>query len=171
MENKSSIVTLKGKPVTLLGDRVKPGDRAKDFSLVDSGFVTRSLRDYSGKVKIIAVYLSIDTGICAAQNRKFNEMASSLSDDVVVLSISCDLPYAQARFCAAEGLKNVITLSDYKHADFGLQYGFLISELRLLARGTVIIDKENVVRYAEYVPEIASEPNYDAALEAVMKIL
>jgi thiol peroxidase len=98
MENRNSFVTLKGKPVTLLGERVKPGDRAKDFSLVDSGFVTRSLGDYSGKIKIIAVYLSIDTGICAAQNRKFNEMASSLSDDVVVLSVSCDLPYAQSRF-------------------------------------------------------------------------
>jgi thiol peroxidase len=171
MEKSSSFVTLKGKPVALLGERVKPGDRAKDFSLTDAGFMTRSLDDYHGKIKVIAVYLSVDTGICAAQNRKFNEMASSLSDDVVVLSVSCDLPYAQSRFCAAEGLKNVITLSDYKDADFGVQYGFLISELRLLARGTVIIDKENVIRYVEYVPEIATEPDYDAALEAVRKIV
>lgn len=171
MENKNLLVTLKGKPVTLLGERVKPGDQAKDFTLVDSGFVTRSLDDYRGKIKVILVYLSVDTGICAAQNRKFNEMASLLSDDVVVLSVSRDLPYAQSRFCAAEGLKNVITLSDYKHGDFGLHYGFLIGELRLLARGTVILDKDNVVRYVEYVPEIASEPNYDAAMEAVRKIV
>jgi len=171
MEKNSSKVTFKGNPVTLLGKAVKVGDKAPAFSVIDSGLSLRSLSDYAGKVKVIAVYPSIDTGVCAAQNRKFNEIASGLSGEVVVLSVSCDLPFAQSRFCAAEGLKNVITLSDHKEVDFGLKYGFLIEELRLLARGTVIIDRNDVVRYVEYVPEIAQEPDYEAALQVIRQLV
>lgn len=171
MRKDNTKVTFKGNPVTLVGNEVKPGDIAPDFTVLDKTLTPRTLKDYQDKVKVIAVYPSIDTGICAAQNRKFNEIASSLSEDIVVLSVSCDLPFAQARFCAAEGLNNVVTLSDHKETDFGLKYGFLIEELRLLARGTVIIDKSEIVRYIEFVPEIATEPNYDAALAAVKSIL
>lgn len=171
MRKDNTKVTSKGNPVTLVGNEVKPGDVAPDFTVLDKTLTPRSLKDYEGKIKVLAVYLSIDTGICAAQNRKFNELATKLTDDLVVLSLSCDLPFAQSRFCAAEGLNNVITLSDYKDVDFGLKYGFLIEELRLLTRGTVVIDKDNIVRYVEYVPETSTEPNYDAALAAVKSIL
>ncbi len=167
MRKDNAKVTFKGNPVTLVGNEVRPGDKAPDFKVIDKSLATRTLSDYEGKIKVIAVYPSVDTGVCAAQNRRFNEIATGLSDDVVVLSLSCDLPFAQARFCAAEGLDNVVTLSDHRATDFGLNYGFLIEELRLLARGTVIIDKNDVVRYVEFVPEIATEPDYEAAIKAV----
>lgn len=170
MKKDNTKVTFKGNPVTLLGEPVKVGDKAPDFSVIDSALSPKSLKDYAGKVKVLAIYPSIDTGICAAQNRKFNELATKMSDDIVVLSVSCDLPFAQSRFCAAEGLKNVVTLSDHKTTDFGLKYGFLIEELRLLARGTVIIDKNDTVQYVEFVPEIATEPNYDAAMAVINKL-
>jgi thiol peroxidase len=171
MKKDNTKVTFKGNPVTLVGEAVKVGDKAPDFTLLDSTLTPRSLGDYEGKVKVLAIYPSIDTGICAAQNRKFNELATQLSDDVAVLSVSCDLPFAQSRFCGAEGLENVITLSDHKEVDFGHKYGFLIEELRLLARGTVIIDKHNVIQYVEFVPEIATEPDYDSALTAIKSVL
>ena len=164
MRKDNAKVTFKGNPVTLVGNEVRPGDKAPDFKVIDKSLATRTLSDYEGKIKVIAVYPSVDTGVCAAQNRRFNEIATGLSDDVVVLSLSCDLPFAQARFCAAEGLDNVVTLSDHRATDFGLNYGFLIEELRLLARGPVIIDKNDVVRYVEFVPEIATEPDYEAAI-------
>lgn len=171
MERNNAKVTFKGGPVTLLGTPPAVGEQAPDFTVLDKTLTPRTLSDYAGKVKVIAVYPSIDTGVCAAQNRKFNVLATQLSSEVVVLSVSCDLPFAQARFCAAEGLDNVVTLSDHKTTDFGLKYGFLIEELRLLARGTVIIDQKNVVRYVEFVPEIATEPNYHAPMEVIRSIL
>ncbi|MEN6452920.1 MAG: thiol peroxidase [Prolixibacteraceae bacterium] len=163
-------VTFKGNPVTLLGNEIKVGDKAPDFFVLGADLNPVKLSDFEGKVKVIAVYPSIDTGVCQAQNRRFNAEASNL-DDAVILSVSCDLPFAQKRFCAAEGLDKVITLSDHKDVDFGTKYGFLIKELRLLARGTVIIDKKGFVKYVEYVPEIATEPDYDAALNAIHEIL
>jgi thiol peroxidase len=171
MKKDNTKVTSKGSALTLVGEAVKPGDKAPDFKLLDKTLTTRTLADYEGKIKVLAVYPSIDTGICAAQNRKFNELATKMSADVVVLSVSCDLPFAQSRFCAAEGLDNVVTLSDHKETDFGLKYGFLIEELRLLARGTVIIGKDNEVKYVEFVPEIATEPDYDATMQALSKLV
>lgn len=170
MKKNSVKVTFAGKPVTLLGEAIKSGDKAPDFTVVRNDLSPATLKDFDGKIKVIAVYPSVDTGVCAAQNRRFNQMATQLGDDVVVLSISCDLPFAQKRFCAAEGLNNVVTLSDHKDTDFGLKYGFLIEELRLLARGTVIIDKNNIVRFVEYTPEITTEPDYDAAMETIKKL-
>lgn len=170
MRKDNSKVSAKGNPITLVGNEVKTGDKAPDFRVVDKDLAPRSLKDYEGKIKVLAIYPSIDTGVCAAQNRKFNEMATGISDDVVVLSISCDLPFAQSRFCAAEGLENVVTLSDYQQVDFGLKYGFLMEDLRLLARGSVVIDKKNVVQHIQWVPEITDEPDYDAVLNSV-KIL
>ena len=171
MKRDNTKVTFKGGAVTLLGTPPEIGDKAPGFTVLDKTLAPRTLADYAGKVKVMAVYPSVDTGVCAAQNRKFNELATKLSDDVVVLSVSCDLPFAQARFCAAEGLENVVTLSDHKDTDFGRNYGFLIEELRLLARGTVIIDKNDVVRYVEFVPEIATEPDYEAAIKVVRSLL
>ena len=112
----------------------------------------------------------IDTGVCQAQNRRFNAEATNLGD-AVILSVSCDLPFAQSRFCAAEGLDKVVTLSDHKDVDFGSKYGYLIKELRLLARGTVVIDKDGTVKYVEFVPEVTDEPDYDAAIKVVKGLL
>lgn len=162
-------VTFAGNPVSLLGQFPVVGATAPDFSLIAQDLSAKSLSDFEGKVKILAIYPSVDTGVCAAQNRKINTLFNEM-DDVVVLSISRDLPFAQKRFCAAEGLDNIFTLSDYREAAFGKDYGFLIDELRLLARGTVVIGKDNVIKMVEVVPEITTEPEYDKILE-VLKTL
>lgn len=170
MSKNTTKVTFKGNPVTLLGNTVKAGDKAPDFTVLSSSLQPTSLSDFDGKVKVIAVYPSIDTGVCAAQNRRFNQEADKLKE-VAVLSISVDLPFAQSRFCAAEGLNSIVTLSDHKDLDFGMKYGFVIEELRLLARGTVIIGKDNLVKYVEFVPEIAQEPDYEAALKIIKELV
>jgi thiol peroxidase len=169
MQESSVKITFAGNPLTLLGNEIKVGDRAPEFTAVGAGLAPFKLSDVAGNTVVIAIYPSIDTGVCAAQNRRFNSEANQLKD-VVVLSISCDLPFAQSRFCAAEGLENIKTISDHKDLEFGQKYGFWIKELRLLARGTVVIDKSGVVRYVEYVSEVTHEPNYEAAL-AVVKSL
>jgi len=153
-----------GKPVELAGEAIKPGDQAPDFTVVNAKLESVKLSDYAGKTRVIAVYPSIDTGVCQAQNRRFNAEAVNFKN-LVVLSVSCDLPFAQRRFCAAEGLDHVITLSDHRDVDFGKKYGFLMQEVRLLALGTVIIDPQGIVQYVEYVPEITQEPDYQAALK------
>ena len=166
MKESSVKVTFGGKPITLLGNEIKVGDKAPDFTAVGPGLAPVKLSDFAGKTVIIAVYPSVDTSVCAAQNRRFNAEVNQLND-TVVLSISCDLPFAQSRFCAAEGLTNIKTISDHKDLDFGEKYGFVIKELRLLSRGTVVIDKTGIVRYVEYVSEVTNEPNYEASLKAV----
>lgn len=162
-------ITFAGNPVSLIATRPVVGAKAQDFSLVAQDLSTKTLKDYAGKIKVLAIYPSVDTGVCAAQNRQVNKVFSEI-DNVVVLSISRDLPFAQKRFCAAEGLDNIETLSDYKEAAFGRKYGFLIDELRLLARGTVVIDQDNVVRLVEVVPEITDEPDYDKVVEMVKSL-
>lgn len=170
MEKNNTKVKFKGNAVTILGKEVKVGDTAPDFTVLSSSLQPVTLANFEGKVKVIAVYPSIDTGVCAAQNRRFNQEADKLKD-VAVLSVSVDLPFAQSRFCAAEGLNSIVTLSDHKDLDFGLKYGFVIEELRLLSRGTVIIGKDNKVKYVEYVPEVTQEPNYDAALKIIKELV
>ncbi len=166
MKESSVKVTFAGNPLTLLGNEIKVGDKAPDFNAIGAGLTPVKLSDFAGKTIIIAVYPSIDTSVCAAQNRRFNAEANQLKD-VVVLSVSCDLPFAQSRFCAAEGLENIKTVSDHKDLEFGEKYGFVIKELRLLARGTVIIDQSGIVKYVEYVSEVTHEPDYDAAMNIV----
>ncbi len=166
MQESSVKITFAGNPLTLLGNEIKVGDKAPEFTAVGAGLAPFKLSDVAGKTIVVAIYPSIDTGVCAAQNRRFNAEANQLKD-VVVLSISCDLPFAQSRFCAAEGLANIKTISDHKDLEFGQKYGFWIKELRLLARGTVVIDKMGVVRYVEYVSEVTHEPNYEAAMAVV----
>lgn len=159
-----------GKPVGLSGKEIRTGVMAPDFTVVNGALKNVKLSDYDGKIRVIAVYPSIDTGVCQAQNRRFNAEASGLTN-TVILSVSCDLPFAQKRFCAAEGLDNVITLSDHRNVEFGTRYGFLIEELRLLARGTVVIDAKGVVQYVEYVPDVSMEPDYEAALKVVRSLI
>jgi thioredoxin-dependent peroxiredoxin len=158
-------VTFSQEPVTLVGSEVKVGDKAPNFTVLSNDLKEVSLDNYEGKVKLIAAVPSVDTGVCAAETRRFNEEASKL-ENVQVLTISMDLPFAQARWCAAEGIKNLDTLSDHKDASFGENYGVLMEGNRLLARAVFVVDSNNQVTYVEYVPEVTDHPNYEAAIEA-----
>ena len=170
MEKRTGVVTFAGNPITLLGKEVKVGDKAPAFTLLDNGLGEKTLADYAGKVKVISVVPSLDTGVCDAQTRWFNQNVSKLGDNVVVLTVSVDLPFAQKRWCGAAGIDQVETLSDHRDLSFGENYGFVLEGLRLLSRGIVVIDKDDVVRYVEYVPEVTSAVNFDAA-EAATKAL
>lgn len=158
-------ITFLNKPVTLIGNEVKVGDTAPDFTVLDNELNEVTLSNSAGKVRIISVIPSIDTGVCDAQTRRFNEEASNLSN-VEVLTISVDLPFAQNRWCAANALENVKTLSDHRNLSFGEAYGVHIKELRLLARAVFVIDSNNKVTHVEYVREATNHPNYEAAIEA-----
>ncbi|WP_054706430.1 thiol peroxidase [Bacillus sp. JCM 19041] len=161
-------VTFKQQPVTLKGTQVKVGDKAPNFTVLANDLSEVKLDDSKGKTRLISVVPSIDTGVCDAQTRRFNEEAASL-ENTVVLTISVDLPFAQKRWCAAEGIDNVQTLSDHRDLSFGEAYGVAIEELRLLARSVFVVDANNQVVYAEYVNEVSEHPNYDAAIEAAKK--
>jgi len=161
-------VTFQENPVTLLGSEVKVGDKAPNFTAIANDMSERSLSDYEGKIKLISVVPSLDTGVCSQQTKRFNEEADKL-DNVHVITISMDLPFAQTRWCSAEGVDNLDTLSDHRDADFGEKYGVLIKELRLLARSIFVVDENDKVVYTEYVPEVTTHPDYDAALEAAKK--
>ncbi|MBF0517941.1 MAG: thiol peroxidase [Nitrospirae bacterium] len=165
--DRTGVITFQGGGLTLTGTEVKVGNKAPDFTVMDNGLGGVSLKDFAGKTVVISVTPSLDTPVCDAQLRKFNQSAASTGTDVVVLNISMDLPFANARFCAAAGIDKVKTLSDYKDASFGMAYGLLIKELRLLTRAIVIIDKAGTVKYVEVVPEVTHEPNYDKALAAL----
>lgn len=167
---KRSVTTFAGKPVTLLGHEVKVGDKAPAFTCVKQDLTPFSLADVEGKVKLVSVVPSVDTGVCELQTVRFNQEAGKLAD-AAVITISCDLPFAQGRFCAAKGIDNAVVVSDYNGHHFGLAYGFLIEELMLLNRGIVVIDKDDVVRYVEYVAENTEHPDYDKALEAAHALL
>ncbi len=170
MEKRTGVVTFAGNPIALLGKEVKVGDKAPAFTVLDNGLGEKTLADYAGKVKVISVVPSLDTGVCDAQTRWFNQNVSKLGDNVVVLTVSVDLPFAQKRWCGAAGIDQVETLSDHRDLSFGENYGFILEGLRLLSRGIVVIDKDDVVRYVEYVPEVTSAVNFDAA-EAATKAL
>ncbi|WP_426452354.1 thiol peroxidase [Paenibacillus sp. S-38] len=163
--------TLKGNPITLVGTQLKAGDKAPDFTVNKNLLETASLADYAGKIKLISVVPSLDTGVCDAQTRRFNEEAAKLGDNVIVLTISVDLPMAQARWCGAAGIDKVVTLSDYKNHSFGQAYGVLIEELRLLMRSIFVIDANDTIQYVEYLGEMTEHPNYEAAIEAVKKLV
>lgn len=164
-------VTFQGQPLTVLGDPVRVGDKAPEFTVLANDLTERHLRDYAGKVKLISVVPSLDTGICDAQTRRWNEEAARFGDNVVVLTISADLPFAQARWCGAAGVERVITLSDHRDMSFGTAYGTYIKELRLEQRAVFIVDENDVVRYAQYVPEIVQHPDYEGALAALREVL
>lgn len=161
-------VTFHDDPVTLLGTEVSVGDVAPNFTVLSNDLQEKSLADYTGKIKLISVVPSLDTGVCAQQTKRFNEEADKL-DNVHVLTISMDLPFAQTRWCSAEGVTNIDILSDHRTADFGTKYGVLIEELRLLTRAIFVVDANDKVPYVEYVSEVTDHPDYDAALEAAKK--
>ncbi|KAF0819511.1 MULTISPECIES: thiol peroxidase [unclassified Cytobacillus] len=158
-------ITFKGNPVTLLGNEVKVGDKAPEFKVLANDLSEVTLADSKGQVRLISVVPSIDTGVCDAQTRRFNEEASKL-DNVKILTVSVDLPFAQKRWCAAAGIENVQTVSDHRDLSFGEAYGVAIQELRLLARAVFVVDSNDTVTYAEYVSEATDHPDYEAAVEA-----
>lgn len=163
-------ITFDKKPVTLTTEPVKVGDMAKAFKAVKNDMSEFNSEDYKGKIIVYSVVPSIDTGVCSLQARTFNEDATELGDDVVVITISNDLPFAQKKFCATEGIENSMIISDYKDHEFGEKYGFLLKELMLLARGVVVVDKDGKVAYVEHVPEVTHEVNFEKAIEAVKKL-
>jgi thiol peroxidase len=171
MAERTGVVTIHGDPLSLVGDELKVGDKAPDFELLDNDLNPVALSAYAGKVVVLATVPSLDTPVCDVETRKFSEKAGELGDGVAVLTISMDLPFAQKRWCGAAGVENVQTLSDHRDAAFATAYGVLIKELRLLARAVFVVDREGVVRYVELVKEITNEPDYDAALAAVSKLV
>lgn len=170
-EERSGQVTFQGNPLTLVGPEIKVGDRAPAFLLVNTDLQPVTLDDSRGRVRLITTVPSLDTPVCDAMTRRFNEDAAELPDDVVVATVSMDLPFAQKRWCGNAGIEKIQTLSDYREHAFARDYGMLIGELQLLARGVFVIDREGVVAYRELVAEVTEEPDYGAALDAVRKLL
>lgn len=158
-------ITFHDNTVTILGSEVKVGDTAPDFKVLANDLSEVTLADSNGSVRLISVVPSLDTGVCDAQTRRFNEEAANLGN-VKILTISVDLPFAQKRWCGAQGIDQVQTLSDHRDLSFGHAYGVVIEELRLLARAIFVVDSSNKVTYVEYVGEVTDHPNYEAALEA-----
>ena len=167
---RPAATTLKGNPLTLIGPELKAGDNAPDFSLVDKGLKPVTLKDTGNHVRIFSVVPSLDTPVCDAQTKKFNEAAAQLPD-VDIYTVSMDLPFAQSRWCGAFGVDRIKMLSDHREGSFGANYGTLIKELRIESRAIFVVDQHNKIRHAEYVKEVADFPNYEAALAAVRSSL
>ncbi len=171
MNERTGIVFMRGKPLTLVGDEVKVGDFAPEFDVRDVNLGSAKLSSFKGKVVVISSVPSLDTQVCDIETKRFNDEAKKLGSDVVILTISMDLPFAQKRWADEADVKNVSLLSDHLAGSFGTTYGVLIKELRLLARTLFVIDRDGRVQYIQYVKETTDEPDYDEVLEAVRKIL
>ncbi|MHC4759429.1 MAG: thiol peroxidase [Planctomycetota bacterium] len=171
MNEREGLTAMKGDPLTLLGPGLEVGNPAPDFEVAANDLSSVNLSKFRGKVCVIATVPSLDTPVCDVMTRKFNEEAVGLGDDVVVLTVSMDLPFAQSRWCGAAGVENVHTLSDYKGASFGKAYGVLIKGLHLLARAVFVVDREGIIRYIEIVDEVTNEPDYEGAVEAVKELV
>ena len=171
METRTGVVTFMNNPLTLVGNELKKGDKAPDFTLLDNDLAPVSLKDFSEKVMIISAVPSLDTPVCDMETRRFNQEATNIGDDVHILTVSMDLPFAQKRWCGNAGVERVQTLSDHKEASFGTAYGVLIKELRLLARCVFVIDKKGTIAGIHMVKEMTNEPDYDAVLEMVREAL
>lgn len=170
MSNAKSVMW-KGQPTPLLGADIKEGDKAPDCELVGTDQGVRKLSEFAGKVRIFSAVPSLETGVCDAETRRFNQIAAGLGDEVAILTISMDLPFTQKRWCGAAGIDKVTVLSDHREAAFGMKYGVLMEGLRLLARCVFVVDKNGVVRYRQLVKETGTEPNYDEVIAAVKKLL
>ncbi len=168
---RPGLVTFKGNPLTLLGEDLKVGDRAPDFQVLSNDMQPVTLQSFQGKIKVLSAVPSLDTPVCNMETRRFNQEAGKLPDKVAILTVSMDLPFAQSRWCAAAGVEKVKTFSDYRDRSFGLAYGVLTRELKLLARTVFIVDEEDLIRYIELVPEITREPDYDRILSARQALL
>ena len=171
MIERTGVMTIHGNPLTLVGEAVKVGAPALDVELLDNDLKPVRLSTYRGKTLVIASVPSLDTPVCDLETRRFNDEAANLGADVEMVTVSMDLPFAQKRWCGAAGVKRLRTLSDHRDAAFGLAYGVLIKELRLLARAVFIVDREGTVRYEQLVKEVANEPDYDAVLLALAQIV
>lgn len=170
MAERSGLVTVGGKPVTLVGRELKEGDVAPNVTVLGNDMEEVQLSSYRGKVCVISSVGSLDTPTCDVETRRFNAEAGKLGDDVIILTVSMDLPFAQKRWCGAAGIDKVITFSDHRDAAFGNSYGVLVKESRLLARSIFVVDREGIVRYVQLVRELADEPDYDAVIAAVKKL-
>ncbi len=168
---RTGVITFQGEPLTLVGAEIRVGDPAPDAEVLQNDLSPVKLSAFRGKVMILSCVPSLDTPVCDTQTRRFNEAAAALGDDVVVVTASMDLPFAQARWCGAAGVDSVVTVSDHRDAALGEAYGVLIKELRLLSRAVFVIDRAGVVRHAQYVAEITEEPDYEAALAAAQAAL
>ena len=171
MAERSGIVTVGGNPVTLIGQEVKEGDIAPDFNVIGNDMEEVRFSSYRGKICVICSIGSLDTATCDVETRRFNSEAGNLGDDVIILTISMDLTFAQKRWCGAAGIDKVVTLSDHRDAEFGNSYGVLTKESRLLAIAVFVVDREGIVRYVQRVEELANEPEYDAVITAVKNII
>ena len=171
MQEHSGAITMKGNPLTLVGPELSVGDSAPDIEVLDNGLNPVKLSSFKGKVCVLSIVPSLDTPVCDMQTRKFNDQAGKLGDDVVILTISVDLPFAQKRWCGAAGVDKVVTLSDHRDAAFGQAYGVLIKELRLLARAIFVVDKQGTIQYIQLVKEVSEEPDYEAVLESIKKLV
>lgn len=169
MQTRANAVTFKGEPKALVGPQLKPGDKAPDFRCLNSSLATVTLTDTPAKARLFSVVPSLDTPVCSAQTKKFDEGIDALKDKVACYTVSLDMPFAQKRFCGAESIAAMQTLSDVADGSFGTNWGVLIQglPLKLLARSVFVVDKSGAITYAEYVPEVTSHPNYDAALQAL----
>lgn len=167
MIERAGIITMKGNPLTIVGKELKVGDVAPDFEVLDNELTPVKFSSFRGKICVISSVPSLDTPVCDMETRRFNEEAVKLGENIQILTISMDLPFAQKRWCGAAGVHKVVTLSDHRDASFGTAYGTLIKELRLLARIVFVVDGEGIIRYVQVVKEQTEEPDYDAVLEAV----
>lgn len=164
-------ITLNGNKFSLSGAELNAGLKAPDFTLAANDLSDVSLKDFKGRVVVLSAVPSLDTPTCSIETARFNKEAGKLGDKVKILTVSKDLPFAQARWCAAQGVKNLQTLSDYKNTSFSQDYGLLIKGLYLLTRAVFVIDGEGVIRYVQFVKEVSNEPDYKAVLDAVNELI
>jgi thiol peroxidase len=167
MNERQGLVNMGGNPVTLLGNELKVGDVAPDFTAVGNDLKPVRLHQLKGKVVVLSAVPSLDTPTCNLETRRFNAEAGNLGSDVVILTVSMDLPFAQKRWCGAAGVDKVIAVSDHRDAAFGTAYGVLIKDMRLLARAVFVVDRQGTIRYIQLVKDIGAEPDYAPALQAV----
>jgi len=167
----SKNITMNGHAVRVSGAELKEGDKAPDFTLAGNSLEPVKKSDFDGKVLVISCVPSLDTPVCSVETRRFNVEADGLPGDVTVLTVSRDLPFAQARWCAANGVDKVVTASDYRDFGFASDYGVLLEDLGLLARAVFVLDKQGIIKYIQFVPEVTAEPDYDAVLKEVKKLL
>ena len=170
MAERKDMITMKGNPLTLVGEALKVGQVAPDAVVLDNGLAPVKLSSFKGKTCILVSVPSLDTPVCDLESRRFNEEATRLGQDVAIFVISMDLPFAQKRWCGAAGATKIQTLSDHRDASFGQAFGVLIKELRLLARAIFVVDKQGIIRYIQIVKEVTQEPDYQEVLDALKKL-
>ncbi len=167
----SQSITMNGLPAVVSGAVLQVGEKAPAFQLVGNSLEPVTLDRFAGKVCVISCVPSVDTPVCSLETRRFNQEAAALPEEVVILTVSRDLPFAQARWCAANGVKNVVTASDYRNFGFAQDYGVLLEDLGLLTRAVFIVDKQGIIRYIQFVPEVTQEPDYQTVLLEIKKCL